>query len=198
MKPFKSFYLNEVKKSAKPTVALVSGSFKPPHAGHLDMVKKYADMADKVTVIISDPKKAQSIRKTSTGTVITADIAKAIWDIYIKATGLKNVEAVVSYLPSPVTAASEYAKDNLANHKVIFGASKKDNDYKRWLFAPKWFAQHAPDVEIIDPESVAVEPYENISATTIRDNLDKPEEIRQYFPKELSDDDFNKIIDLLS
>jgi hypothetical protein len=30
------------------TVAVVPGAFKPPHRGHLDMVRKYADMADEV------------------------------------------------------------------------------------------------------------------------------------------------------
>ena len=31
------------------TVAVVPGAFKPPHKGHLDMVRKYADMADEVS-----------------------------------------------------------------------------------------------------------------------------------------------------
>ena len=39
------------------TVAVVPGAFKPPHLGHLDMVRKYADMADEVIVIISKPTK---------------------------------------------------------------------------------------------------------------------------------------------
>ncbi len=196
MKTFKSYYYLIEQRRTKNTIALVPGSYKPPHAGHLDMVKQYSDIADKVIVIISDPKK--SVRTTAKGTVITPDIAKKIWDIYIKAAKLKNVEVIISNLPSPVTAASEYAKDNLAHHKVIFGASKKDNDYKRWLFAPKWFAQNAPDVEVVDPKEAAVEPYENISATDIRNNIDKPDEIRKYFPKELSYDEYNTIIDLLN
>ena len=40
-----------LEEKIKNSVALVPGSFKPPTAGHLDMVKKYSDMADKVIVM---------------------------------------------------------------------------------------------------------------------------------------------------
>ena len=39
------------------TIAVVPGAYKPPHKGHLDMVRKYAEMADEVVVIISKPTK---------------------------------------------------------------------------------------------------------------------------------------------
>jgi len=40
-------------KGATETVAIVPGAFKPPHRGHLDMVKHYADNADRVVVMVS-------------------------------------------------------------------------------------------------------------------------------------------------
>jgi cytidyltransferase-like protein len=185
-----------LEEKIKNSVALVPGSFKPPHAGHLDMVKKYSDMADKVIVIISDPK--SKVRKTSTGTVISPDMAEEIWKIYIKAAKLNNVDVVVSDSPSPIAAAYGYVKNELNDGTVIFGASTKGDDYKRWLSAPKWVAQNNPAVEVLDPKEAAVEPYENISATDIRNNIDKPDEIRKYFPKELSDDEYKTIIDILN
>lgn len=196
MKTFKSFYLIEKTEELKHSVALVPGSYKPPHAGHLDMVKKYSDIANKVIVIISDPK--SKIRKTSTGKVITPEIAKEIWELYIDSTGLTNVEVIISSLPSPVAAAYDYVMNNDDVDSVIFGASKKDNDWKRWATTKTYFAKHKPSVKILDPETYAVEPYENISATDIRNNIDRPEEIRKYLPKELSDEDFQKIVDLLN
>ena len=40
------------------TIAIVPGAFKPPHLGHLDMVRQYAQQADEVIVLISSPLKA--------------------------------------------------------------------------------------------------------------------------------------------
>ena len=176
------------------SIALVPGSFRPPHAGHLDMVKQYSKMANKVVVIISNPKTA--VRKTATGKVISPEVAKKIWEIYIKALHLKNVEIVISKDSSPVSAAFGYVKE-LDGGNVIFGSSTKDEDYKRWSRAKDYFEKNNPSITVIDPKKVAVKPFEGISATDIRNNIDKPEEIRKYFPKELSDTDYKKIIKLL-
>ena len=40
------------------TIAIVPGAFKPPHLGHLSMVKQYAGEADEVVVLVSSPLKA--------------------------------------------------------------------------------------------------------------------------------------------
>ena len=40
------------------TLAVVPGSFKPPHKGHWEMVMSYIDKADKVIVLISNISKA--------------------------------------------------------------------------------------------------------------------------------------------
>ena len=44
------------------TLAIVPGAFKPPHLGHLSMVKQYASEADEVIVLISSPLKASKQR----------------------------------------------------------------------------------------------------------------------------------------
>ena len=69
---FRKVFITESQQEFPHTVALIGGSFKPPHAGHWYMVEQYAKKADEVVVLISDPKSAKSIRKTSAGTVITA------------------------------------------------------------------------------------------------------------------------------
>ena len=43
MKTFLDYLLEQKNASAKrKTIALIGGSYKPPHAGHLDMVQKYS------------------------------------------------------------------------------------------------------------------------------------------------------------
>lgn len=69
---FKKVFLAESAQAFSKTVALVAGSFKPPHAGHWHMVEMYAKEADEVVILISDPKSEKSMRKTSAGTAITA------------------------------------------------------------------------------------------------------------------------------
>ena len=71
MKTFLTYIL-ESEKSFSKTVAIVAGSFKFPTVAHWSMIEQYADKADEVVGLISDPKNPKSIRKTATGTVITA------------------------------------------------------------------------------------------------------------------------------
>ena len=85
--------------SRQADIALVPGSFKPPHKGHYEMVKQYSSMADSVVVLISSPS-AKSERKTKTGTVITPELSKQIFDMYVN--NLPNVSVEISPVPSPV------------------------------------------------------------------------------------------------
>jgi len=140
------------------TVAVVPGAYKPPHKGHLDMVRKYAETADEVVVIISKPTKQG--RYLPDGTEITSDDALKIWEML--ATGLPNVRIEASKdHASPVTAAYDFIGDKgplNTGDKVILGASTKDDDWKRWLSA----AQYVKDgVELLNPEETAVEPSQH-------------------------------------
>lgn len=195
--------LNEMEETEKPSsIAIVPGSFKPPHAGHFDMVQKYSKIADKVIVLISDPKK--DVRGTKTGTIISPEISKKIFEIYLKRYGLKNVEVKISEFPSPLTAAFDFIENELHDVKIYLGASKKDGDWKRYSGAKRYFYDKLgrTDIEIVDPEEAAVSPFESngvaISATFIRDNIDDPKAIRPMFPSELTDADFAKIMKLLN
>ena len=140
------------------TVAVVPGAFKPPHKGHLDMVRKYASNADEVVVIISKPTKQG--RYLPDGTEITSDDSLKIWQTL--AAGLSNVRIEASKdHASPVTAAYDFIGDKgplNTGDKVILGASTKDDDWKRWLSA----AQYVKDgVELLNPEETAVEPSQH-------------------------------------
>ena len=136
------------------TVAIVPGAFKPPHNGHLAMVREYAAMADEVIVLISRPTKTG--RSLPNGREITAEDSLKIWELLTS--DIPNVEVGVSSHASPLTAAYEYVgRDGplLPGTKVILGASTKGGDAKRWAGAEKYIKD---GVELIDPLTSAVEP----------------------------------------
>lgn len=168
----------------------MAGSFKPPTAAHWDMVEKYAEMADKVVVIVSNPQKANSIRKTATGQAISAEQSKEVFETYVKRYGLAGkVEVVVSPLPSPVSAAYSYI-DSLSGVNVVLGVSKKGGDEARFA---KTKARYADKTEIymVDPLESAVDPYVSpngipMSATDARAAMADPEAFEKYLPAKLS------------
>jgi len=120
-------------------------------------------------------------------------MSKKIWDLYINRYGLKRkVEVIVSPEPSPITALFKYIDNSLKDVNVIFGASTKGDDYKRFLTAPKYYEDNE-SIHVMDPKETAVSPYSvngvDISATDIRNNVDKPEIIKPMLPAKLTDSD---------
>ena len=67
------------------TVSIVPGAFKPPHRGHLDMVKHYSDVSDRVVVMVS-PKE----REMPNGRGISQNDSIALWKLYADKSGLKT------------------------------------------------------------------------------------------------------------
>lgn len=176
-------------------IALVPGSFKPPHKGHYQMVSIYSGMAKEVVVLISSPS-SKSERKTKTGKVITPEVAKQLFDLYTS--NLPNVSVEISNIPSPVGAAYN-ALESLTGKRVILGASKKDNDWKRWSGAQEWAQSKQLNVEILDPESTAVDvldkpdgtPY---SASNIRNNFDNLDQILSDIPEHVDPEMVQRIL----
>ena len=195
-----SFDDKNTKKYGK-TIALIGGSFKPPTAGHWYMVQEYAKKADKVIVVISDPKSSSSIRKTATGSAITPDMSKKIFEIFANRYGLANkVEIEVSEQPSPINAVFDKI-DSLTNCNVILGVSKKGHDLERFSTAKK-YVEDRTDLNLIDPAKTAVTPGsiagEVVSASDLRKNINDAKFLRQHLPSKLTNDDFNKIQEILS
>ena len=140
-------------------VALVPGAFKPPHAGHLGMVRKYAEEADKVVVLISAPLKAG--RKLANGREITAEDSKKVWELMTS--DLPNVDVQISTHASPITATYEFiGKDGplAPGTEVILGVSTKGGDAERFLHAPKYVKD---GVLLRDLGSSAVQPIAHSS-----------------------------------
>ena len=153
------------------TVAVVPGAFKPPHKGHADMVRKYAEVADEVLVLISKPLK--NARRLPNGQEITAEHSRDIWELLVG--DLPNVKVGIFNDPtirSPISAAyaisgkpeeRQAAADKIdppvdsipAGSDVILGASTKGGDWKRWSGAEKYIGG---DLQLRDPSGTAVEP----------------------------------------
>jgi len=164
------------------TVAIVPGAFKPPHLGHLDMVRRYAEgdgvkRADEVIVLISNPLKQQrTIGKD--GRPITAEDSERIWELL--AGGMPNVTIQRSSMASPIQAAYEYIGPEgplEPGMHVVLGASRKGDDWKRWEGAAKYIK---PGVVFEDTELNAVDPSirpngEPYSASDFRELLSSPE-----------------------
>lgn len=176
-------------------IALVPGSFKPPHKGHYQMVSTYSGMVDDVVVLISAPS-AKSERKTKTGSVITPEMSKQIFELYVS--NLPNVTVEISPQPSPVGAAYQ-ALEALNGKRVILGASKKDNDWRRWSGARKWADNKNLNVEVLDPQLTAVDilnkpdgtPY---SASSIRNNIDDPSMFITDIPEHVDPEQVQRIL----
>lgn len=129
-------------------------------------------------------------------------MSKKIWEIYLKAYHLKNVIVEVSTEASPITAMFKYVDDNLSDVNVIFGVSKKGGDEERFKSATKYYEDNT-HINLIDPIETAVEPFtakdgKAISATDIRDNVDKPDVIKKLLPSKLGKSELAKVIDILS
>ena len=165
------------------TLAIVPGAFKPPHLGHLSMVKQYASEADEVVVLISSPLKAS---RGVGGKPITAQQSRQIWEILLADQGLSNVRVEISPKPSPITATYEYIGDDgplEPGIRLILGASQKGGDFKRWKAAAKYVKD---GVELLPPEETAVIPAnrpsgEPYSATDARKMLEKGDAADEFF-----------------
>ena len=192
--------IEDLKKNSR-VVVLVPGSFKPPHKGHYEMVKQYSEMYPQghVHVLISAPS-AKSERRTKDGKLVTPAASKQIFELYARP--LNNVTISVSEYPSPVTAAFETLKTLDPGTTAVLGASKKDNDWKRWTSAQSWAEKEGLEINIIDPAQSAVdvtlkptgEPY---SASNIRDNFDNFEKIKADIPEHVDPVEIKEIFDSL-
>ena len=165
------------------TIAIVPGAFKPPHLGHLSMVKQYAAEADEVIVLISSPIKSG---RFVNGKPITAQQSEQIWKLFIKDQGLSNVRVKISKVPSPITATYEEIGEDgplEPGTRLILGASKKGGDFERWKSAAKYVK---PGVELLPPAETAVIPAnrpngEPYSATDARKMLEQGENADEFF-----------------
>ena len=177
------------------TVAVVPGAFKPPHKGHLEMVKHYSNKADEVFVFISKLPRGGASKGEAE---VNFEESKAIWNLYVEAAGLSNVTVMQkpSENASPMGAAIEFAQNedndpNMAQvgDEIIFSASDKldargQPDYERFDAVAKYVRDGAT---MADTKSNAATVFGDYSATTFRQALFQRdvETMKRYLPDEL-------------
>ena len=171
------------------TVAIIPGAFKPPHRGHLDMVKHYSENADRVIVMVSP-----NPRETPQGTSVTQENSLDLWNYYFDVFNMNNVEAVPSPTASPVRAAYEYVgEDAKPGELVILGTSTKGGDQSRFAKDAQKYAKDG--VKVLDPMKFAFDPVgEELSATDFRAALESGE-IRKFLPSGVNPEN---VLDILN
>lgn len=262
-------YSENQKRFQNMTIAIVPGSFKPPHKGHWDMIMEYAMQSDKVLVLISNislesnsqrvlsksslsslskiladytlenehaisivnsikenadkltlkslenyinnllqyldkdsdmykeltkyisklkQSVLKSIRKTATGSEITPEQAKQIFDIFVQAYNMQNKVIVeIGEKASPMSSAVPIINDECENCKILLGTSNKGDDGARWPSLINSFNKENNN-EFIE---ATVDVKTNISATYIRNNIQNLQ--KDWFPDNLTEEDFQKI-----
>lgn len=255
------------------TLAIVPGSFKPPHKGHWEMIMEYAMQSDKVLVLISNISEEansnrilskssllslskiladytlenehaisivnsikenadkltlkslenyinnllqyldknsdmykeltkyisklkqsvlKSIRKTATGSEITPEQAKQIFDIFVQAYNMENKIIIeIGEKASPMSSAVPIINDECKNCKILLGTSNKGDDGARWPSFMNSFNKENNN-EFIEAN---VDVKTNISATYIRNNIQNLQ--KDWFPDNLTEKDFQKIKTIL-
>lgn len=133
-----------------------------------------------------------SIRKTSNGTEITPEIAKEIFEIFIKAYGLENkVFVQISQSASPMKDIIGFANNECKDCNIYLGRSTKNDDFKAFDSLLSAFDENPTNVIIPFPINVKTQ----ISATDLRQNINNL--TKDMFPDKISKEDFEQIQTLL-
>jgi len=177
--------LEEVK--GKINYVLIPGAFKPPHRGHLHMLKQYAEIADKVVVFISNrPREAPG------GRAVGADVAVTLFKKYIQVSGLEQkVEIKIADAVSPIVSMLEFISSLPKNTNVVLGTSGKGEDSKRF----ENFEKYAPEgVKLLYGKDWSVDPLREknmaFSSTLMRKAIANGDEnsFASFLPDELKTD----------
>ena len=116
----------------KQKIGLFPGSFRPPHKGHLDLIKQALNDFNKITIIISQPEK--HMRSS-----IPAEESKRLFDIYTK--GLP-VETVIGEESSPYVEAANYI--NQGRGDCVLTSNKEETKFDYFNFPKKVYEATMP------------------------------------------------------
>lgn len=189
--------------------ALYPGAYKPPHRGHFEVVKRLLNGSHKgkvydisnykeigIDTLREEDRSVEPIRKVvvfiggGERNGITPKESKAVWDIYSK--HLPGLEVVLGK-NNPMLAAKDYAKERPKEHFYAVTGIRSEDDFKDLRRITTFRNRDNVEGLIISGAK------DKIRATDFRKallsgNLD---EVRDFFPSELSREDILKIINML-
>jgi len=139
--------VSQLLEESTPIIALYPGKFKPPHAGHFNVVAKAAEIADKVIVIMSQ------------GSVdeFTAEDSMKVWRLYEDLLP-NNVQVIISGKASPISEVFDIIKDKSTDFIVLYGKGEESR-YKAIENDPNTYS----NVKIVDAGT-----FENLNARDLR------------------------------
>ena len=152
----------------KQTIALFPGAFKPPHKGHVDVVKKLLDKADQVVVLVS-PKMRDGV---------SAEESVAVWNLYKKLFD-GPVEVRISANDSPVGEVYDVVKNNLDTDFIVAFGKGEESRYAKMA--------DQPNATVFDGGTI-----EGANATNLRMAIasNNTEEIAKYLPTGVTVEEF--------
>jgi len=152
----------------KQTIALFPGAFKPPHKGHIDVVKKLLDKADQVVILVS-PKMRDGV---------SAEESVAVWNLYKKLFD-GPVEIRIASSSSPVGEVYDVVKNNLDTDFIVAFGKGEESRYANMA--------DQPNATIFDGGTI-----EGANATNLRMALaaKNNDEIAKYLPDGITVEEF--------
>lgn len=166
--------VTQLLEQSTPIVALYPGKFKPPHAGHFDVVAKAANVADKVIVIMSNVPKDE----------FTPEDSMKVWELY-KDILPSNIQVIISGKSSPVSEVFDIIKDKATDFLVLYGKGEESR-YRAIEKDPNTYS----NVKIVDAGT-----FESLNATDLRNAIRNKdlEDIQKFLPASI---DAKKVLDI--
>lgn len=170
--------------------ALLGGGFKPPHKGHIALLKNLSQKADKIYILTSDV--SSKGRTFENGMLAGQVIDGAVSNLYLEKMidqipELSNVEIIIT--KSPIGEIFNYVKEkSRQGEKILLGVGGKEGDIDRfkniYKYAPEE-KQLTIDVEVLDPVVFDEGP---VSATKMREAISNKEldKLVSFIPDEIS------------
>jgi len=181
--------LNE---TAEKVVALFGGGFKPPTKGHLEVVNQGIKQNPEVTEVII----LVGGGKRKKYDIVTQGQAVKIWNLY-KDLGLINKPVKVEPVDSPFDGYKDYLRKHPNDKVYVFiGSRSNDEDDQKDVKQRTAFVKNYSKNVI--PKEIGT--AGGVSGTKAREYLNTGDirTLRTMFPENLTDEDFDKILNILN
>lgn len=184
--PMQSIKEVEEDETKNKIIAVLPGGYKPPHAGHFQMAKYFADMPEVDLVYILISQKPRAGHSDSKRIEITKDIAKKIWKLYTA--GQPKYKIAISKEPSPVSATYEFMKKMDRGDTIILGQSEKEIEAgdTRYENAQEFADEQNYGIKVATVSTPTFS--KGISGTELRELIadEKEKSFKKYLPKHLN------------
>ena len=174
----------------KYNTALLGGGFKPPHKGHIELLKQLSQKAEKVYVLTSDS--SSKGRTFESGDLAGQTIDGAVCNLFLEKMldqipELSNVEIIITN--APVREIFEYVGEKAQqDEKILLGVGGKEGDADRFKNINKYVPQEknlTVDIEVLAPVQ-----FDDgaVSATKMREAISNKDlqSLSHFIPDQIS------------